>query len=96
MDLDGTLLCSDRTFDAVDLHALKQLGDQGVVRAIATGRSMYSFNTVTDSNLPVDFVIFSTGAGVAQYPGGWIIRKVSLEPHEVEHAWGYWGTSIRL
>ncbi len=31
MDLDGTLLCSDRTFDAVDLHALKQLGDQGVV-----------------------------------------------------------------
>ncbi|MEE8431526.1 MAG: HAD hydrolase family protein [Candidatus Desulfatibia sp.] len=96
MDLDGTLLCSDRTFDAVDLHALKQLGDQGVVRAIATGRSMYSFNTVADSNLPVDFVIFSTGAGVAQYPGGWIIRKVSLEPHEVEHAWGYWGTSIRL
>ena len=86
MDLDGTLLRSDRTFDAVDLHALRQLGDQGVVRAIATGRSMYSFNTVADSNLPVDFVIFSTGAGVAQYPGGRIIRKVSLEPHEVEHA----------
>ncbi len=86
MDLDGTLLRSDRTFDAVDLRALKQLGDQGVVRAIATGRSMYSFNTVADSNLPLDFVIFSTGAGVAQYPGGRIIRKVSLEPHEVEHA----------
>ncbi len=86
MDLDGTLLRSDRTFDAVDLSALKQLGDRGVVRAIATGRSMYSFNTVSDSNLPVDFVIFSTGAGVAQYPGGRIIRKASLEPHEVEHA----------
>lgn len=86
MDLDGTLLCSDRTFDAVDLHALKQLGDQGVARAIATGRSMYSFNTVADPNLPVDFVIFSTGAGVAQYPGGRIIRKTSLEPHEAEHA----------
>ncbi len=86
MDLDGTLLRSDRTFDAVDLRALEQLGDQGVVRAIATGRSLYSFDTVADSGLPVDFVIFSTGAGVAQYPGGRIIRKVSLEPHEVEHA----------
>ncbi len=87
MDLDGTLLRSDRTFDAVDLRALKQLGDHGVVRAIATGRSMYSFNTVADSNLPVDFVIFSTGAGVAQYPSGLIIRKVNLEPHEVEHVY---------
>lgn len=86
MDLDGTLLRSDRTFDAVDLRALEQLGNQGVVRAIATGRSLHSFNTVADSNLPVDFVIFSTGAGIAQYPGGHIIRKVSLEPHEVEQA----------
>ena len=84
MDLDGTLLRSDRTFDAVDLRSLKQLGDNGVVRAIATGRSMHSFNTVADSNLPVDFVIFSTGAGVVQYPGGGIIRKASLEPHEVD------------
>jgi HAD superfamily hydrolase (TIGR01484 family) len=86
MDFDGTLLRSDRTFANLDLNALKRLGDQGVVRAIATGRSLYSFNTVAVSNLPVDFVIFSTGAGVFQHPGGQIVRKVSLEPKEVERA----------
>ncbi len=86
MDFDGTLLRSDRTFSPVDLDALRMLGDRGIVRAIATGRSLFSFNSVAASDLPLDFVIFSTGAGVLQYAGGDIVRKVSLEPHEVIRA----------
>jgi hypothetical protein len=86
MDFDGTLLRSDRTVALEDLDALRQLGELGIIRAIATGRSLFSFNTVTISNLPMDFVIFSTGAGVLQYNGGRIIRKVNLEPPEVERA----------
>ena len=86
MDFDGTLLRSDRTFSRIDLDALGRLGDQGIMRTIATGRSLYSFNTVAAENLPVDFVIFSMGAGVLQHAGGKVVRTVSLEPHEVRRA----------
>lgn len=83
MDFDGTLLRSDRTFADIDIDALKQLGARGCIRAIATGRSLYSFNTAAVTDLPVDFVIFSTGAGVLQNVDGKIVRRVSLEPSEV-------------
>ncbi len=86
MDLDGTLLRSDRTVASIDLAALAELGQLGIVRVIATGRSLFSFNTVAVADLPLDFVIFSTGAGVLQYTGGEIVRKTSLEPLEVERA----------
>ncbi len=86
MDLDGTLLRSDRTFAGPDLEALRKLGDLNVVRTIATGRSLASFNTVVVSDLPVDYIIFSTGAGVLRYQNSEIIRKVHLEPHEVSRA----------
>jgi hypothetical protein len=86
MDFDGTLLRSDRTVASKDLDALRQLGEKGIIRAIATGRSLFSFNNVTIPDLPVDFVIFSMGAGVLQYNGRQIVRKASLEPLEVVRA----------
>jgi HAD superfamily hydrolase (TIGR01484 family) len=82
-DFDGTLLRSDRSFSDTDLNALIRLGELGIIRAVATGRSIYSINTVSISDLPVDFILFSSGAGICQHPDGRIIRKVSLEPHEV-------------
>lgn len=85
-DFDGTLLRSDRTFAQSDLNALQRLGELQIVRVIATGRSIYSFNTVVDSGLPIDYVIFSTGAGVIHFPSQQIIRKVSLEEDEVRRA----------
>ena len=85
-DFDGTLLRSDRTFSEADLDVLTRLGALGIIRAIATGRSIYSINTVDISELPVDFIVFSSGAGIMQYPGGRIIRNVSLEAHEVNRA----------
>jgi Cof subfamily protein (haloacid dehalogenase superfamily) len=85
-DFDGTLLRSDRSFSDTDLEALRQLDALGIVRVIATGRSIYSLNTVSISELPVDFIIFSSGAGVTRHPDGQIIRKVSLETHEVSRA----------
>ena len=85
-DLDGTLLRSDRTFAEADLNALKKLGELHITRVIATGRSYFSFNTVADSGLPVDYVLFSTGAGVVHFPEGKLVRKVSLEESEVTRA----------
>ena len=86
MDLDGTLLRSNRTFAEPDLLALKRLGDLNIVRTIATGRSLASFNTVVVSDLPVDYIIFSTGAGVMRFQDSEIIRKIHLEPHAATRA----------
>jgi hypothetical protein len=78
-DLDGTLLSSDRKLSAAARAALERLGRAGVVRVVATGRSLFSFNTVAAADWPVDFVIFSTGAGVIQRPGERVVRRVDLE-----------------
>ena len=85
-DFDGTLLRSDRSFSDTDLDALIRLGELGIIRAVATGRSLYSINTVSISELPVDYILFSSGAGIIRHPDGPIIRKVSLEPEEVSRA----------
>jgi HAD superfamily hydrolase (TIGR01484 family) len=87
-DLDGTLLRSDRTFAAADLAGLRRLGELGVVRVVATGRSMYSFASIGTSGLPIDYVIFSSGAGIAEHPGGRIARSASLDTEEIRHAVG--------
>jgi Cof subfamily protein (haloacid dehalogenase superfamily) len=85
-DLDGTLLRSDRTFAEADLNALRKLGELDITKVIATGRSIFSFNTVADSSLPVDYVISSTGAGITHFPDGKLVRSVSLSESEVKRA----------
>jgi hydroxymethylpyrimidine pyrophosphatase-like HAD family hydrolase len=85
-DLDGTLLRSDRTFAAADLDALRRLGERGVVRVVATGRSFFSFDKVRTPGLPLDYLVFSTGAGLAELPSGRIVRASSLDPSEVRRA----------
>ncbi len=82
-DLDGTLLRSDRTLAAVDRECLERLGRRGIVRVVATGRSMFSFNTVAVRDWPVDFIVFSTGAGVVDHPAGRLLRSACLEFSEL-------------
>jgi HAD superfamily hydrolase (TIGR01484 family) len=85
-DFDGTLLRTDRSFSETDLNALIRLGELGIIRAVATGRSLYSINTIPITDLPVDFILFSSGAGIIRHPEGHIIRKVGLEANEVSRA----------
>jgi HAD superfamily hydrolase (TIGR01484 family) len=68
-DLDGTLFRSDRSFSPEDLTMLEKLGKLGVTRILATGRSLFALDrAITEPPFPVDFLIFSTGLGVARYP----------------------------
>jgi Cof subfamily protein (haloacid dehalogenase superfamily) len=85
-DLDGTLLRSDRSFARRDCRALQRLGEAGFVRVLATGRSMYSLSSLSIDDLPVDYVVFSTGAGVVQHPQGRLIRQKNLPASQVEFA----------
>jgi HAD superfamily hydrolase (TIGR01484 family) len=88
-DLDGTLLTDDRTVSETDLETLHRLRDNGVVVAAATGRSLYSFERAlahmhTDTgSFPLDFLIFSTGAGVLRFTGHEIIRHLAISRSDV-------------
>ncbi|MFH0784589.1 MAG: HAD family hydrolase [Pseudomonadota bacterium] len=87
-DLDGTLLNDQRRIAQEDLAALNRMQREGILVALATGRSNYSLKTLMDTlgftgptaGLPVDYIIFSTGAGVMDYPDGRILQSVSLTP----------------
>ncbi|MBW2060434.1 MAG: HAD family phosphatase [Deltaproteobacteria bacterium] len=83
-DLDGTLRCTDGGFTSDNLEALEELGAAGVVRAIATGRSLASFQREVQNQFPIDYVIFSSGAGVVKIEGWDLIRKTSHRPGDVK------------
>jgi Cof subfamily protein (haloacid dehalogenase superfamily) len=97
VDLDGTLLTSERQIAPVDLTALYRLRKEGFLIAIATGRSNYSFGLLMEklgytdqtSRLPVDYVIFSTGAGIMDFSGNKILKSFSLSPEDVRRASEY-------
>lgn len=90
-DLDGTLLTDTKQFNRQDLDALQTLRKEGYVVAIATGRSDYSFRTLMASlgvggsqNCPaIDYVLFSTGAGIKSYPTESLLKSISLSAGNV-------------
>lgn len=82
-DLDGTLLRSDHTLSPIDKKTLEDLGKQGIVRVMATGRSLHSFRLVANSDFPADYIIFSTGAGVASLQHFDILKASALKHQEI-------------
>ena len=77
-DLDGTLLRADGSVAQRDLDALGSLARHGVRTAIATGRSLWSFVRSAGATLPVDYVIFTTGAGIVTQPGHGLLHQVNI------------------
>ena len=69
-DFDGTLLTDGKQIHDQDLETLARLRADNTITAIATGRSLYSFQRalnqmgLTRDQLPVDYLVFSTGAGI--------------------------------
>lgn len=63
-DLDGTFLKSDKSVTEDNLRALRLLGEKGIVRVIATGRNLEKTREVIAADIPFDFIVFSSGAGV--------------------------------
>jgi len=87
-DLDGTLLRSDRSFDPQDLETLRDLGRRGVVRCIATGRNLYSARQVVAPSVPVDYIVFSSGAGLVDWPEGTLLERHLMTASQVARALG--------
>ena len=79
-DLDGTLLDSASRLGDANRAALEALGRSGVVRAVATGRSLYSARNVMNEDFPVDYLVFSSGVGIVSWPDGSRLASHAMEP----------------
>ena len=82
-DLDGTLLDAQARLGSANRRALERLGETGSLRVVATGRSLYSAELVLDAQFPIDYLVFSSGAGILEWRG-----RELLAAHEMrcEHA----------
>ncbi|WP_175550048.1 HAD-IIB family hydrolase [Mariniphaga anaerophila] len=63
-DLDGTFLKNDRSISQGNLEALQLLGKMDVVRVVATGRNLRKVMEVIPEEVPFDYIVYSSGAGI--------------------------------
>lgn len=98
VDFDGTLFCSSRsrkvdsssktvpaTICEENHAALKTLGARKICRVIVTGRSLFSFLGAAEKlNLDIDYLIFSSGAGLLRWSGRELLRCCSLSSEEIQ------------
>ena len=90
-DLDGTLLTDAKTIRQEEFDSLRALRSKNVSVALATGRSAYSLQRLLagDNALngnfksAVDYVIFSTGAGIMDAATGSILVAHALSVENV-------------
>ncbi len=76
-DLDGTLLPAQGEVSDRDLKSLSKLKEDQIVRVIATGRNLYSALSVLSDDFPIDYLIFSSGAGIFD----WKKRELIFSQH---------------
>ncbi len=81
-DLDGTLL-RQGTMSRQDLDALAELKSEGILRVIATGRSLHSATLCLHDEFPTDYLILSTGNQVIDWPARKVLQTYRLGAGEV-------------
>lgn len=84
-DLDGTLLNSNRKVSPKDFDTLRKLNRPNFYRVAATGRNHFSVNRVLEADFPIDYVVFSSGAGILNWKTKEIIHKQHISKIEIEN-----------
>lgn len=79
-DLDGTLLDSRHQLSPANRDALLELGRRGVVRVVATGRTLFSALRVVSEDFPIDFLVCSSGAAICRWPGRELLKAEHMSP----------------
>ncbi len=83
-DLDGTFLKNDKSISKENLDALHLLGDKGIHRVIATGRNLKKVREVIPDEIPFDYIVFSSGAGVYDRKNDKLIYHQNLNLQDVQ------------
>lgn len=80
LDLDGTVVPYQGSISPRDVEALHYLRAQGMLLICVTGRSRRSVSQVLNGEHPFHYVIFSTGAGLMEWPSQTILRRETISP----------------
>jgi len=88
-DLDGTFLNNQGRISPRNLEMLSILGEKKVLRVAATGRNIQSSREVLDHNLPFDYLIFSTGAGICTFADDRVIHSNHLHKNDIHEVAEY-------
>jgi len=83
MDLDGTLIGKEQRLGVRNHTALTALHRRRVVRVVATGRSLFAARRVIDERFPIDYLVFSSGAGTVKWPEDELISSHKLATPDV-------------
>jgi len=83
-DLDGTFLKDDRSVSERNLKALHRLGEKNIVRVVATGRNLRKVEEVLSPDVPFDYIVFSSGAGVFNWKEKKHIFNRNITPNSTE------------
>lgn len=83
-DLDGTILPAGGKVSRQDVDTLRMLGNRGITRVIATGRSFYAILQHIPRTFPIDYLIFSTGVGLMDWRTGEIIFSNHIVSNRVK------------
>ena len=82
-DLDGTLFDDENRISKENFETLEWLGEKNICRVIATGRNLFSARKALPEYVPIDYLIFSTGAGAVDWQTGELIYAAHLKEKEV-------------
>ena len=83
-DLDGTLLNSERHISIQDQATLLSLQDQGVITVAATGRCLSLAHEVLPNDIGLDWLVFSSGAGIFDLKRKELFRIRNLDADQAQ------------
>lgn len=83
-DIDGTLLNDFKKPPEENIRTLRVLGDRGVVRVAVTGRSLETARRVLTEESPLDYLVFSSGAGVCTWPDGVLLHENHMPSEDAQ------------
>ncbi|MDX9882041.1 MAG: HAD family hydrolase [Prolixibacteraceae bacterium] len=77
-DLDGTFLKNDKTVSPKNMESLHAMGRKGIVRVAATGRNLQKTKEVISPDVPFDYIVFSSGAGIYDWRNGKLLYSRNI------------------
>jgi len=83
-DLDGTFLKNDKSISKENVDTLYSLGEKGILRVIATGRNLKKTLEVIPPEVPFDYIVFSSGAGVYDHVNDKLLYHQNLSKEIVQ------------
>ena len=96
-DLDGTLLPRGGSISSGTLEAFRLAGNKGCIRIIATGRNLYSALKILPAGFPIDYLVFSSGAGTLRWSDRRLLSAHHLSMSETREIASYlWEYNINF